>query len=465
VSFILVVDDERAIGIAIRRLLSGLGHEVDTATSAEEAMAQLAQRTYHLVVTDLSLGTASGLEVLQAVKTRSPETAVVVITAYGSERVAVEAMKQGAADYVPKPFDNDELELVVGRALEGVNLRRDLKLLQEHVSGAYAFENIVGKSAAMQRVFDVVRKVADTDLTVLIRGPSGTGKELVANAIHWRSPRRGKPFVKVNCAAFARDLVESELFGHEKGAFTGATSAREGKFEVADGGTLLLDEIGDMPLETQAKILRVLQEREFERVGGNRTLPVDVRILAATNQDLETRVRDGRFREDLYYRLNVVTVALPPLAERPEDLPLLIERFLGAAAERLKRPARTLAPAAYRALVAHAWPGNVRELEHAIEQAVALASGSEIVVDDLPSALRATPVDEVAGDDAGATTFRDAKQRLIEDFERRFIGEALARHRGNISKAAEEMGMYRQQLQQKLADYGIDAESYRGREG
>jgi DNA-binding NtrC family response regulator len=461
-SVILVVDDERAIGIAIRRLLTGLGHDVDTATSAEEAFAQLGTRTYHLVVTDLSLGTASGLDVLQTVKARSPETAVVVITAYGSERVAVEAMKRGAADYVPKPFDNDELELVVARTLEGVHLRRDLKLLQEQMSGAYAFENIVGKSAGMQRVFDVVRKVADTDLTVLIRGPSGTGKELVANAIHWRSPRRNKPFVKVNCAAFARDLVESELFGHEKGAFTGATSAREGKFEVAHGGTLLLDEIGDMPLETQAKILRVLQEKEFERVGGNKPLSVDVRILAATNQDLEARVRDGRFREDLYYRLNVVGVALPSLAERPEDLPLLIERFLATASERLRRPARTLAPSAYRALMAHAWPGNVRELEHAIEQAVALASGPEIVVDDLPSALRAAA--PTAAPEEAPATFRDAKQRLVEEFERRFIGEALARHRGNISKAADEMGMYRQQLQQKLADYGIDAEVYRGRD-
>jgi DNA-binding NtrC family response regulator len=461
-SVILVVDDERAIGIAIRRLLTGLGHEVDTATSAEEAFAQIGMRTYHLVVTDLSLGTASGLDVLQAVKARSPETAVVVITAYGSERVAVEAMTRGAADYVPKPFDNDELELVVARALDSVHLRRDLKLLQEQMSGAYAFENIVGKGPAMQRVFDVVRKVADTDLTVLIRGASGTGKELVANAIHWRSPRRNKPFVKVNCAAFARDLVESELFGHEKGAFTGATSGREGKFEVAHGGTLLLDEIGDMPLETQAKILRVLQEKEFERVGGNRPLTVDVRILAATNQDLEARVRDGRFREDLYYRLNVVGVALPTLGERPEDLPLLIERFLASASERMRRPARALAPSAYRALVAHPWPGNVRELEHAIEQAVALASGPEIVVDDLPAALR--PGSPSPAVDETPTTFRDAKQKLVEEFERRYIGEALARHRGNISKAADEMGMYRQQLQQKLADYGIDAESYRGRE-
>src|SRR2546428_1848291 len=237
----------------------------------------------------------------------------------------------------------------------------------------------------MQRVFDVIRKVADTDLTVLIRGPSGTGKELVANAVHYNGPRRGKPLVKVNCAAFARDLVESELFGHEKGAFTGAVATREGKFEIADGGTLFLDEIGDMRLETQAKILRVLQEREFERVGGNRTIKVDVRVLAATNQDLEAKVKAGSFREDLYYRLNVVSIVLPALCERVEDLPLLIEHYLAAAATRLKREPRPLAPDAYRALCAHEWKGNVRELEHAIEQAVAPASGPEIAPRGLPA--------------------------------------------------------------------------------
>src|SRR6516162_46760 len=242
-----------------------------------------------------------------------------MITAYGSERTAVEAMKLGAADYVPKPFDNDELELVVERVLDGLALRRDFARLQEQVTDAHRFERIVGKSPAMQRVFDVIRKVADTDLTVLIRGPSGTGKELVANAIHHRSPRHARPLIKVNCAAFSRELVESELFGHEKGAFTGATTTREGKFEIADGGTLFLDEIGDMGLETQAKILRVLQERELERVGGNRTIKVDVRVLAATNQDLETKVKSGTFRGDLYYRLNVVSVVLPALRERPED--------------------------------------------------------------------------------------------------------------------------------------------------
>jgi len=461
---ILVVDDERAIGIAIQRLLTGRGYEVDTALTGEDALEKLARRTYHLVITDLNLQGTTGMDVLRGVKEQHPDTAVVMITAYGSEKIAVEAMKAGAADYVPKPFDNDELELVVDRVLEGVALRRDLQLLREQVAERSDFEQLAGKSAAMQRVFDVIRKVAGTDLTVLIRGPSGTGKELVANAIHYRSPRRNRPFVKVNCAAFSRDLVESELFGHEKGAFTGATVTREGKFETADGGTLLLDEIGDMAPETQAKILRVLQEKELERVGGNRTMKVDVRVLAATNQDLETKVRDGSFRQDLYYRLNVVSVALPALRERPDDLPLLIERFLANAAARLKRPLRSPTPAAYRALLEHDWPGNVRELEHAIEQAVALASGDEIGVADLPAAVQ--------GGDPGTSpdlplpaSFKDAKQQVIERFERRFITEALERHQGNVSRAADEMGMYRQHLQAKLAEYGIDADDFRGQRG
>jgi len=317
----------------------------------------------------------------------------------------------------------------------------------------------------MQRVFDVIRKVADTDLTVLVRGPSGTGKELVANALHLRSRRRDRPLVKVNCAAFTRELVESELFGHEKGAFTGASATREGKFEIADGGTLFLDEIGDMAPETQAKILRVLQEHELQRVGGNRTLRVDVRVIAATNHDLEARVKAGAFREDLFYRLNVVTIELPPLRERREDVPLLVERLLAKAARQLERPSRSLAPEAYRALLAHDWPGNVRELEHALAHAVALASGDRIAVDDLPAALARPSADvplypPAAGAD-GPRTFRDAKQQMVERFERAFLLDALARHRGNISRAADEIGMYRQHLQQKLAEYGIEAETFR----
>jgi DNA-binding NtrC family response regulator len=467
---IVVVDDERTIGLAVQRVLSTRGYEVDAVQSGEQAIERLQRAAAHLVITDLNLGAMSGMDLLRWIREHAPDTAVVMITAYGSEKIAVEAMKLGAADYLPKPFDNDELELIVARVLEERALRRELELFRAQTSGAYRLENIVGQSAAMQRVFDVVRKVAPTDLTVLIRGPSGTGKELVANALHYNSPRRGRPLVKVNCAAFSRELVESELFGHERGAFTGATSTREGKFEVADGGTLLLDEVGDMPLETQAKILRVLQERELERVGGNRTIRVDVRVLAATNQDLEAKVRDGSFREDLYYRLNVVPIVLPSLRERPEDLPLLIDHFLAAAASRLGRPTRRIGSAAYRALCAHNWPGNVRELEHALEQATVLASGEEIAVDDLPAALRQAGRAPAHGDGAAPVVaapiepgsgFKESKQRVIEDFERRFISDALARHRGNISKAAEEMGMYRQHLQLKLSEYGIDASAFR----
>jgi DNA-binding NtrC family response regulator len=462
---ILVVDDEPAIGVAIRRLLQRGGHDVDVTSSGEDALARLAARRYELVITDLNLGSMSGMEVLRAAKERSPATAVVMITAYGSEQRAVEAMKLGAVDYLPKPFDNDELELVVARVFEELALRRDLTLFREQAAGAYAFDSLVGRSAAMQRVFDVVRKVADTDLAVLIRGPSGTGKELVANAIHYNGPRRTRPLVKVNCAAFSRELVESELFGHERGAFTGATSMRRGKFEVADGGTLLLDEVGDMPLETQAKILRALQEQEFERVGGNRPITVDVRVLAATNQDLEAKVGAGTFREDLYYRLKVVTVVLPALRERPEDLPLLIDHFVTRATERLGRGRRVVGSAARRLLLEHDWPGNVRELEHALEHAVALASTEEIGPEDLPATVREQPGTggQPSGPPATAGSFKDAKRRVVEAFERRFLTEALTRNDGNVSRTAEDIGIYRQHLQQKLSDYGIDAASFRPR--
>jgi DNA-binding NtrC family response regulator len=460
---ILVVDDERAICIAIQRLFASKGYAVETAPSAEEAIDRLGKTLFHLVITDLSMKKLSGMELLSWVKKNSPETAVIMITAYGSEKTAVEAMKLGAADYLPKPFDNDELELKVVRVLASMAERRENRLLREQMESSYRFENLIGRSPAMQRVFDVIRKVADSDLTVLVRGPSGTGKELVANAIHYNSPRRNKPLVKVNCAAFSRELVESELFGHERGSFTGAVSAREGKFELADGGTLFLDEIGDMALETQAKILRVLQEKELERVGGNRTIKVDVRIIAATNQDLEVKTREGAFREDLFYRLNVVAVALPSLRQRDGDIPLLVEHFLTVTAERLGRERKLVSPEAMKVLLAHDWKGNVRELEHAIEQAVVLASGEEIGIDDLPANLRdgeATQAGPLPGRDLPAS-FRDAKQQIVEEFERRFLVEALQRHGGNISRAAEDIGMYRQQLQQKLAELGIDAAEFR----
>jgi DNA-binding NtrC family response regulator len=452
---VLIVDDENAMRLALKALLAKEGYQVETAASGEEAMRRIQQGSFHAVITDLSMNGVTGMQVLEHARRVDPDLAVIMITAYGSEKIAVQAMKLGAVDYLPKPFDNDEVRVVVRRVIETVQLKRDHRRLLEQVQGDFGFEQIVGRSPAMRRVFETIAKVADADVTVLIRGESGTGKELVANALHYRSPRRGKPLIKMNCAALSRELVESELFGHERGAFTGAIARREGKFEAADGGTLFLDEVGDMPLETQAKLLRALQEREFERVGGNETLQVDVRVLAATNQDLEVAVGNGKFREDLYYRLRVIELTIPPLADRREDIPLLIEHFLRNAAERFNRPPKPLTSDALRACVEHVWKGNVRELRSAVEQALLLAPGAEIDVADLVHAAAKQPAPVAA---VSSRSFRDAKAAVVETFEREFLVMALRRHGGNISKAAEEIGMYRQNLQQKMKELGISAE-------
>src|SRR5712692_2704993 len=406
---VLVVDDEKAMVLALKGLLSKEGYQVETAGNGAEGLRRIETGSFHVVITDLSMNGVGGMQVLEHARRVDPDLAVIMITAYGSEKIAVQAMKLGAADYVPKPFDNDELRLVVRRVMDTVLLRRDHRRLLEQVQGAFGFEQIVGQSPAMRRLFATIDKVADTDVTVLIRGASGTGKELVANALHYRSPRRAKPLVKMNCAALSQELVESELFGHEKGAFTGAIARREGKFEAADGGTLFLDEVGDMPLETQAKLLRAIQEKEFERVGGNLPIRVDVRLIAATNQDLESAVRAGRFREDLYYRLHVVELVIPPLSERREDIPLLIDRFLKDAAQRFHREVKPLTGEALRACLTHPWKGNVRELRSSVEQALLLAPGGEIAPTDLfmntpaadagPSPLASPP-----------SSFREAKE-------------------------------------------------------
>jgi DNA-binding NtrC family response regulator len=461
---ILVVEDERAIQLALKGLLGREGYEVEVAGSGEEATAKVRETTFDLVLTDLALGRgASGMDVLRAAKAERPETAVVMITAHGSERIAVEAMKAGAEDYVPKPFDNDEIRLVVRRALERTRLARENRLLLEQVERHYGFENLIGAGPAMQRIFATIQKVAETDLTVLVRGESGTGKELVAQALHRRSPRRERPFVAVNCAAISRELVESELFGHEKGAFTGADARRQGRFEAAAGGTIFLDEIGDMPAETQAKVLRVLQERSFERVGGARPIPVDVRVVAATHRKLEEDVRRGRFREDLYYRLRVVEIEVPPLRERREDVPALAQRFLEQVTERLGLEKRRIGESALAKLARHAWPGNVRELKNAIEQAAVLAAGPVIEEGDLR--LGAEPSEAAPPSDEGAALpFSEAKRRAVERFERAYLLDALRRSRGNVSRAAESVGMVRQSLQQKIRELGLRSEDWGGRD-
>jgi len=465
---VLVVDDERAMVLALKGLLSKEGYQVETAYNGEEAIRRIEAGSFHVIVTDMSMTGLSGMDVLERARSLDPDVAVIMITAYGSEKLAVQAMKLGASDYVPKPFDNDELRIVVRKAMESSLLKRDHRRLLQQVQGAYGFEQMIGTSTAMRRVFEMIDKVADTDVTVLIRGESGTGKELVANALHYRSPRGNKPFVKMNCAALSRELVESELFGHERGSFTGALSRREGKFEAADGGSLFLDEVGDMPLETQAKLLRAIQEREFERVGGNQPIKVDVRLIAATNQDLEAAVRAGRFREDLYYRLRVVELVIPPLSERRDDIPLLIDHFLKRAAEHFGRPVKALSSDALQACMAHAWNGNVRELRSSIEKALLLSSGAEIGVDDLfEKGERGQLTSESQGADGpaavtrgadGHPSFREAKERMVTAFERDFLQQALRRNGGNITKAAEEVGMYRQSFQQKMKELGIKSD-------
>jgi DNA-binding NtrC family response regulator len=379
-------------------------------------------------------------------------------------------MKAGAEDYLPKPFDNDELRIKVRNVMEKQLLRRAYNQLVEQVNlDSGRFGGMIAKSRAMMRVFETIEKVAPTDVTVLIRGESGTGKELVARAIHARSPRANRSFVAVNCASFSRELVESELFGHEKGAFTGAVARREGKFEAADGGTLFLDEIGDMSLETQAKLLRAIQEKRFERVGGNQPLAVDVRIIAATNQDLEAMVGSGRFREDLYYRIKVVELRVAPLRERREDIAPLAMYFLEEACKNFVTEHKTLAPQAMRECVENPWRGNVRSLKAAIEQAVILSAGSEITAAELlgsvaeQGALRgaahADALTEVLiqglSDGKGELKFREAKEKFVGQWERDFVVSALKATGGNVSRAAERAGMYRQSFQQKMRELGV----------
>jgi DNA-binding NtrC family response regulator len=472
---LLIVDDERGILVALKGLFTKEGYQVETAESGEEGLAKVKAGLFHVVITDLSLKGMSGLELMRAARQLDPRCAVLMITAFGTQRIAVEAMKAGAEDYLPKPFDNDELRLKVRNVMEKQLLRRAYDRLVEQVNlDSGRFAEMIGQSHAMRRVFEIIDRVAPTDVTVLVRGESGTGKELVARAIHGRSPRANHPFVAVNCAAFSRELVESELFGHEKGSFTGALARREGKFETADGGTLFLDEIGDTSLETQAKLLRVIQEKRFERIGGNQALAVDVRIIAATNQDLEAMVSDARFREDLYYRIKVVEVRLPALREHPEDIPAFVIHFLKEACERFGTAPKVLTPETLRACLENPWRGNVRALKAAIEQAVILSHGAEITPAELfgsalstavpTSAGNLLPLDDQAGRVAeakspaavGEFSFREAKEKFVTRWEHGFFINALKATGGNISRAAERVGMYRQSFQQKIRELGIN---------
>ncbi|MDT7780384.1 MAG: hypothetical protein QOC99_2896 [Acidobacteriota bacterium] len=461
---VLVVDDEEAARYGMRRSLGGFDYEVEEAGSVEEARALIGARRPDLLLLDVNLPGVSGLDFLRELAGDAEHSPLVImVTAYGSERMAVEAIKAGAYDYLSKPFEIDDLRLVVKNALETVRLRRENSHLRERIELEGAQRGaLIGNSESMLRVRAMIEKVAETDATVLVRGESGTGKELVARELHERSShRRRGSFVAVNCAALPSELIESELFGHEKGAFTGAAARRRGKFEQADGGTLFLDEIGDMSANVQAKLLRALEERRIERLGGSDSIPVDVRIVSATHRPLEQDIEKGSFRADLFYRLQVVTIEIPALRERREDIPILAETFARQAAERYGLPQRAIAPSALRRLVEHQWPGNVRELRNAVERSMILAEGAEVTAKDLPeeTGASAKPSKETTAPvfEAGAlavpftSDFREDRR----EFERRYIARCLEETSGNVTRAAGILGMHRQSLQHKLRELGL----------
>jgi DNA-binding NtrC family response regulator len=461
---LLIVDDEEAARYGMRRALTTFGYNVSEAGSAEAARLLLKQQEPDLLLLDVNLPGMNGLDFLRELKSSNGHgPLVIIVTAHGSERMAVEAVKAGAHDYLSKPFELDDLRLVIKNAAETLQLRRENYSLRRRIEVERSQRGaLIGNSEAMQRVRAMIEKVSETDATILVRGESGTGKELVAREIHERnSVRHNGAFVAVNCAALPSELIESELFGHEKGAFTGATGKREGKFEQADGGTLFLDEIGDMSSNVQAKLLRALEERTIERLGGNESIPVDVRIVSATHRPLEQEIAAGNFRADLFYRLRVVTIEIAPLRERREDIPVLAETFLRLATERYELPQRPLSQGALKRLVEYNWPGNVRELKNTIDRAVIMAEGDEVNARDLPdeitAGLLASPMTEGDESESGAVRvpftadFREDRR----EFERRYITRCLEHTQGNVTRAAEILAMHRQSLQHKLRQLGL----------
>jgi two-component system NtrC family response regulator len=385
---VLIVDDERNYLLVLSELLSEEGYEVVTAEGGLRGLECIEESDFDVVITDMKMPGMDGMEFLERVKLRLPDTPVVMMTAFGSVEKAVEAMRKGAFDYILKPFKNEELKLTIAKAIDHYHLVRQNRRMARELQGKYHFGNIIGKSAKMQRIFELIEKVAPTKATVLITGDSGTGKELIARAIHYNSPRNEQAFISVNCGALPENLLESELFGHEKGAFSGAVNQRKGRFELAHEGTLFLDEISEMSFPLQVKLLRILQEMEFERVGGSHTLKVDVRMVAASNRNLKEEAANGKFRSDLYYRLNVVHVHLPSLKERKDDLPLLVNHFVAKYAKEASRESIVMSSEAMGRILDYDWPGNVRELENAIERAIILSNGKEIEVKDLPNEVR-----------------------------------------------------------------------------
>ncbi len=446
---ILIAEDRKGMRDMVAKVLTDKGHHVIEAKDGRQALEILEKSSIDLVITDLRMPEIDGMELLKRAKEINPGASVIMVTAYGTIDIAVEAMKRGAVDFMAKPFPISEMEIKVEKALAQQKLAKEKEYLEEELNIEYNFGDMIGPSSKMQEVYKLIRKVAKTDTSVMIRGESGTGKEMAARAIYYNSLRKDNAFIKVSCAVLSEGVLESELFGHEKGAFTSAIEKRTGRFELADKGTLFLDEIGDMGLNTQVKLLRVLQEREFERVGGNETIKVDVRIIAATHKNLEEEIRQGRFREDLYYRLNVVPVFIPPLRERKEDIPYLAKHFLVKYASKTNKKIKELNSNTLEFLMNYNWSGNVRELENAIERAVVLETGDTLSSQHLP---------------LGMGTIQETKNmpltgqnltRTLEEVERQLIKKALADTDWNQSRAAEALGVNRSSLYYKMLKYDL----------
>ncbi len=448
---ILIVDDEKNYLVILEALLAPDGYEIITEDNALNALRLIRETDLDLIISDMKMPGMSGMELLEEAKRIDPELPVIIMTAYGTIEMAVEAMKKKAYDYITKPFRNEELKLTIRKALELYRLKKENRLLSEALSDRYKYGNIIGKSKPMLKIYDMIGKVAQSKVSVMISGPSGTGKELIAKAIHYNSPRKNRPFVSINCGALTETLLESELFGHERGAFTGAVAMKKGRFELADGGTLFLDEVGEMPPSLQVKLLRVLQEMEFERVGGTQTIKVDVRILAASNRNLKEDVDGGRFRDDLFYRLNVVQIEVPPLKERIEDIPLLVGHFIEK-----YRPSGEgkieLSPEVWKVLYSYTWPGNIRELENTIERALVMSPDGLISTEDLPDDLsgkqKELNVDRFIPVDAPL-------QKTLEEIEEKLIRRALSQCNNVQSHAAEMLGITKSLIQHKMKKYNI----------
>lgn len=475
---ILVIDDDEVVRDVLNTYLTGSGFEVVMACNGREGLDAAKEENFDLIVTDIMMPHISGIEVLKELAMINNTTPVIVITAYGTVQNAVEAMKLGAFDYITKPFNLEEFGIVINRAIGVSRLQRENILLKKQLKKKYRFEGLVGDSPEMHKLYEMIEKIADTESTVLITGESGTGKEMIAKTIHYSSSRSEAPFIPVNCAAIPKDLLESELFGHEKGAFTGALNTRIGRFELANKGTLFLDEVGELAPHLQVKLLRVLQEREFERVGGIKTIKVDVRILAATNSDLERAVRDGRFREDLYYRLNVIPLHIPPLRKRKEDIPLLLDHFAHEFAKKRKRQPLRFSKEALNALLNYDWPGNVRELKNLVERLTILVNGDVADLNDLPEKFHTktdAPSETISSDiisvgnenskplieslyPAGVDDIPDEGinlNQIINDMERNLILKALKKADGVKSRAASLLNLNRTTLIEKMKKMGI----------